>query len=366
MPRLPRLAWLLPALALGACHREPIKLGGVFNLSGRHYDLGVSGRNGATLAVEELNAAGGVGGRRLELVVRDDQQDPQAARRAVQALVDLGVVAIVGHMTSAMTEATLAQANQAHVLMVSPTASAAKFQGLDDWLVALYLSTRASTDAITEQMAGPGKVRRLAILQDLSNRAFTQAWVDGVGEGLGRRGGETAVFTFTSGEARSLAEVAGRALAARADAVLVLANSLDSASLCQQIRKADARIPIYGSDWGFTNDVVAHGGRAVEGVVFTQKVNMEDRSPGFRRFLEAYQARFGRAPDFAAALSYEAVLLVAEGLRRDTTREGLRRAILSLGSFQGVQGRLEVDRFGDVARTQYLMTIRDGRIVPVE
>ncbi len=363
MRRHALLALLVLAPLAAACQREPIKLGGAFNLSGRHYDLGVSGRNGAILAVEELNAAGGVGGRRLELLVRDDRQEAEAARRAVQDLVDQGVVAIVGHMTSAMTEATLAQADRARVLMVSPTSSASQFGGRDDWLVLLYLSTRASTAALVERMAEVEKVRRLAIVQDLSNRAFTQAWVDDVTAELVRRGGEVAVVPFTSGEARPLRQVAALALAGRPDGVLLLANSLDTASLCQQLRKLDARIPVFGSDWGFTQDAVAQGGSAVEGAVFTNKIDMDDPSPAFQRFRDAYQARFARPADFAAALSYEAVQLVAAGLRRDATREGLRAAVLGLGTFQGLQGELRVDANGDVARRQLIMTVRGGRIV---
>ncbi len=366
MARAARPAWLAVALVLAACQRQPIKLGGVFGLSGRHYDLGVSGRNGATLALEELNAAGGVGGRPLELLVKDDEQEPEAARRAVQALMDQGVVAIVGHMTSAMTEATLPMANQAHVLMASPTSSASGFQGLDDWLVLLYPSTRRSAAVLVERITKVDRVRRLAVVHDLSNRAFTQSFHDDVRDGLVAAGGEVVSVPFTSGAERSLGEVAGRALAGKPDAVLVVANALDSASLCQQLRRRSATVPFYGSDWGFTQDVVSHGGRAVEGTIFPLKVNLDDRTPTFVRFRDAYQARFSRAPDFAALMAYEAVLLVAEGLRHDTTRAGLRQAILDLGTFHGVQEDFRIDRFGDVERRQFLMTVRHGRIVPLE
>jgi branched-chain amino acid transport system substrate-binding protein len=361
-----RLAAVGVTLMLAACHAQPIKLGGVFGLSGRHYDLGVSGRNGATLAVEELNAAGGVGGRRIEFLVQDDAQDPEQARRAVQALVDQGVVAIIGHMTSAMTEATLAQADRLHVLMVSPTTSATKYQGHDDWLVLLNLSNQASAAAIVDRMVGYHRVKRLAIIQDLSNMVFTQSWRDFVTLGLVARGAQVEVVTFTSGGSQPLGEVAGQALAHHPDAVLVLANALDTASLCQQIRKHDTALPLFGSDWGFTQDAVTHGGGAVEGAIFTQKVDMEDQTPSFLRFRAAYQARFSRPPDFAATLAYEAVQLVALGLKRDATREGLRQAVLEVGTFQGLQGPLKVDRFGDIERKQFLMTIRQGRFVPVE
>lgn len=362
----PRPALLAAALVLAACQKEPIKVGGAFGLSGRHYDLGVSGRNGATLAVEDLNAAGGIGGRRLELLVRDDQQDPEAARRAVQGLVDQGVVAIIGHMTSSMTEATLPLANQAHVLLVSPTTSASSFQGLDDWLVMLYPSTRTSVDMLAARMHGVDGVHRLAVIYDLSNRAFTQSWHDLVKARMAQGRGEVLSVPFTSGAERSLGEVVDQALAGRPDGVLVVANALDSASLCQQVRKRSATVRLYGTDWGFTKDVLAQGGRAVEGATFTLKVNMGEQQPAFVRFRDAYQARFSRAPDFAALLAYEAVQLVAEGLRRDTTREGLRRAVLGLGTFHGLQEDFHVDRFGDVERRQFLMTVRDGRIVPVE
>ncbi len=353
-------------LLLGACQREPIKVGGAFGLSGRHYDLGISGRDGATLAVEELNAAGGPGGRKIELLVVDDQQDPEAARRAVRSLVDQGVVAIVGHMTSAMTEASLPVANQAHVLLVSPTSSAMKFHGLDDWLVTLFPSTRRSADLLIDRITRVDKVRRLAVVYDLSNLAYTQSWYDRVQEVLTAAGSAVHPVTFTSGAEPSLGEVAGRALAGRPDAVLVIANAFDSASICQQLRKRDAAVRLYGTDWGFTHDAIAHGGRALEGAIFTLKVDMENRTPKFVRFKEAYRARFSRAPDFAAVFSYEAILLLAEGLRRDATREGVRRAILGLGTFHGLQEDFHVDATGDVDRPQLLMTIRDGLVVRPE
>ncbi len=361
-----RPAWLAIALLLAACQREPIKVGGVFGLSGRHYGLGLSGRDGATLAIEEINAAGGPGGRRLEFLVLDDQQDPEAARRAVRGLVEQGVVAIVGHMTSAMTEATLPIANQAHLLMVSPTSSASKFQGLDDWLVTLYPSSRRSAAVLLDRLTRVDKVGRLAVVYDLSNRAFTQSWHDHLQEGLAAAGGRVLSVPFTSGAEGSLGELADRALATRPDGVLVVANALDSAALCQQVRKRSASVRLYGTDWGFTQDAIAHGGRALDGAIFTLSVDLEGRSPAFVRFREAYLARFSRAPDFAAVLSYEAVQLLAEGLRRDATREGVRRVILGLGTFRGLQDEIRVDALGDTDRPPFLMTIRDGRVVRLQ
>ena len=175
-----------------------------------------------------------------------------------------------------------------------------------------------------------------------------------------------ASVPFTSGQDRPLGEVVERALASGAGGVLVVANALDSASLCQQIRKRDGTTRIYGTDWGFTPAVIAHGGRAVEGAVFTYKVDADRHTPAFDRFASSYQARFSRAPDFAAVFSYEAVLVAGDALRKDATREGVRAALLAKGTFAGLQDEIRIDRHGDGDRRQLLMTVRDGRIVALE
>ncbi|MGM0427217.1 MAG: ABC transporter substrate-binding protein, partial [Thermodesulfobacteriota bacterium] len=95
---------MISAGSLG-CDREkePIKLGFSGCLTGRLSDLGTSGRNGAILAVEQVNEAGGINGRPVELIVRDDRQNKAEALRVDQELMAEGVVAIIGHMTSTMS-----------------------------------------------------------------------------------------------------------------------------------------------------------------------------------------------------------------------------------------------------------------------
>jgi branched-chain amino acid transport system substrate-binding protein len=372
MRTLRRPTWAALAVALcgvggGACRPpEPIRLGMVTGLTGRHYDLGVSSRNGATLAVEELNAAGGIGGRPVELSVRDDRQDPDAARAAVEELVRAGVVALVGHATSAMAEATLPLVDRARVLMVSPTVSSSAFEGRDDWFVMLHPSTAVAARVLATHAAAAGLAGRFAILWDLSNRNFTGSWHDHFTRELEARGGSVvASIAFTSGQVDSYGALVERALAARPGALLVVANALDCAAIAQQLRKRSATVALFGTEWGFTGDVLAHGGAAVEGARFTQKVDLTGDGAAFVRFRDAYHARFNRAPDFAAMMAYEAVGVIADGLRRDPTREGLRAQVLG-HTFQGLQEELRIDGNGDVVRRHYIMTVRDGRIARLE
>jgi len=357
---------LLVSVALACTRGEPIRVGMVSGLTGRHSDLGISSRNGATLAISEIDEAGGIAGRRLELVVRDDGQDPEQARRAVSELVNAGVVAMIGHVTSSMAAATLSIVDRAQVLMISPTVSSPEFSGRDDWLVRLMVANDVSARRLAHVAVERAHVRRVAIVQDTTNVSYGRTYAAGFRQGLEARGATAVDFAFASGGGASFGALAEGCLRSGVDGVMVIANALDTAAIFQQLRKRSATVKLLGSDWGFTQEILAQGGEATEGALFPQVVNMVDASPRFRRFLDAYDARFHRPADFAAVVSYEAVQLLAAGLRRDATRRGIRRAVVELGTVQGLQGPIRLDRFGDVDRRVYLFTVDHGRMVPLE
>ncbi len=362
------IAVALACCAAAGCSRSgPIRIGLVAGLTGRHYGLGVSCRNGAELAIHEINAAGGVGGRPLELLVRDDAQDPEAARRAVRELIGDGVVAIVGHATSAMAAATLPIANEAHVLMVSPTVSSPAFSGRDDWLVMLDAAAGVAAEAMAARALEGRPGLRVSILYDLSNDAYSDPWRLNFGRSLRQGGGHvTREVSFVSGKVASYGALVEDALQGDPDAVLLVANALDTAMLAQQLRRRSAQVQLLGTGWGSTADVLEHGGAALEGSLFPLRVNPEDPSPAAARFRNAFRERYGRSPDFAAVQAYEAVQVLALGLARDRTREGVRREILRLGTVHGVTEDFQIDRFGDAQRRTHISTVRDGRFVPLE
>jgi branched-chain amino acid transport system substrate-binding protein len=340
----------LICLAFSGCKEpEPIRIGFVAGISGRVADLGISGCDAVQMAVEECNRNGGIRGRRVQLLVKDDQQDPETARLAAADLIRQGVVAIVGPMTSDMALAAAPLVNESEILAVSPTATTQRLSGRDDFFFRVTGTTRDYASRSARFQIESGGIRRIAAIYDIGNRSFTEEWLDEFRKVFVSLGGEiVARIAFRAEEGRNFLEIAAEALTAGPDGVLIVANSMDSAVLCQQIRKIDSRIQITLADWGATERLLELGGKAVEGVTVVQTFDRENGSVPYRTFRDTYLERYGREPGFPGVHAYDAVRVVLEALRLRGEGRGLRETVRSQGRFEGLQKPIEFDEFGDV------------------
>ena len=365
--RIALLAVLATGLLLASCQKtETIRLGFVGGLTGRNGDLGTAGRDGAILAVETINENGGINGRKLELVIRDDKSDPAEAVNAVKDLVAGKVDAIVGPMTSVVAMATVPIIKDAKLLMLSPTVSTTELTGQDDHFIRL-IENRGIASAAADQMAAKLGIRKAAVLYDISNRAFTETLVRGFRTRFTELGGAViAERTFNGRENVDFLALARELNSRRPQGLFIVAGALDSAMVCQQLKKLGSKSTIVISEWGGTSEFLKSGGRAAEGVYTLQHYNGDSTEPAFRSFRAAYEKRFGEPPIFAAAYSYEAVMMIAEALGRDPRPSRLKDTIVSIGTFTGLQGTFHIDRFGDPVRPFTVMRVEGGRFVTKE
>lgn len=365
-----RLAFLalLVALGQGCAPREPVRIGFLGGMSGRVADLGIAGRDAVQLALEQRNAAGGVGGRRVELLVRDDRQDAESARLAMRELIDGGSVVIIGPMTSSMATVVTPIATRAGVPIISPTVTSEALSGKDDQFFRVSTGTRLfATRSARHQLRERG-ARRVAATYDLDNRAFTEEWLERFRAAFIQGGGEmVAAVPFRSGGDLAHLDIARSLLAARPDSILIVANAMDSALLCQQLRKLDARIPIALSSWGATERLVELGGKAVEGVTVEQTFDRASQAPRYQAFRRAHLERFGREPGFAGVYAYEAASVVLDALERRRGDQPLKQVFLAMGRIDGLQGTFEFDAFGDVKRdAASTSVVRNGEFVVID
>ncbi len=345
----------------------PIRIGFVGGMSGRVADLGIAGRNGAQLAVELRNQAGGVAGHPIELIIRDDEQTPEVVERVTRELIAQGVIAIVGPMTSAMAVYMVPIANDAKVLLMSPTVTTNSLSGLDDY----FFRTISATQLIAAKSAlyqrNVQHLQRIAALYDLRNKAYTESWLGDFRDAFIQNGGEMGkVIGFESGTDTAFLQMARDLLADPVDGVVIVANSVDAALLCQQIRKLDRHLPIAVSEWGATERLLELGGKAVEGVVAAQLFDRNSVAPRYHAFHQAYHDRFKQEPGFGGTAAFDAANVVLDALAQRPSRQSLKQTVLVMHRFEGVQNSLIFDDFGDAKRQTFITVIQGGRFIVVE
>ena len=358
---------ILISTAIGCEQKSPIKVGFVGGLTGRLSDLGTAGRNGVILAVEEINSRGAINGRPVELITKDDKQDPKEALRVDRELIDEGVVAIIGHMTSAMSMAVLPFINKEKVLMISPTTTTNKLTGIDDFFIRIMAPNKSETDHLARQASKVMGLKRMAAIYDLSNRAYTEGFFNNFKQEFEGLGGKVEhVETFTSGKDADFVKLAGSLLKPDPDGVLIVTGGPDAAMICQRIRMTVSKVPIISCGWAMTADLIHDGGPAVEGVIFSQLFDRESRHKTYLNFRKRFEERFGEEPNFAAAHGYEAVLALFKALSKNADPQELKATILQQDMFEGVQGDFKVDKYGDPQRKRFLITVKNGQFQTAE
>lgn len=363
---------------------DPIRIGFAGELTGLHADLAVDGRDGAVLAVDAINASGGVLSRPLELLIRDDLGAPEVARKVDAELVAAGVVAIIGHFTSVQTAAVIDQMNDDGVVLISPTAAGVEFSGRDDCFFRVIPDNDSIGRHLARHIYSNRGLRRLMGVYDLGNTAYTQSAWEIVRSEFTALGGEIDEIGFTAGSS-DLMEVARQIASSDADSVLIIASAVDTALLVQFSHLAGLQAPLFASPWALTSELIEKGGRRVEGLELGAYYNPHNQSPAFRAFLKAFEARYRRPPGFSAAYAYEAVqaLVAAISLGGRAALQplnarlnpgsavasnystaptpGLCAALKELPAFEAIQGRIQFDPFGDVQRDIHIAIISSGR-----
>jgi len=210
-------------------------------------------------------------------------------------------------------------------------------------------------------------LKRVAIIYDTNNKAYTESWVGVFRQHFTEQDGHiTHLEPYQSGEDVSFFAVIERVPVEQIDVLIIVAGALDTAMLCQQVRKKGMGIPIAASEWAATEKLVDMGGQAVEGIVVNQFFNRASKDPNYLRFRDAYVKRFNEEPGFASVNAYDAANLLIDAIQKQSENTSLKAAILDSPNFMGIQGMVRIDKFGDADRKTFLTTIRQGQFIPLE
>lgn len=355
------VAFLILSILGGSCKAdEPILLGLSVKLTGARGELGVEIRNGAQLAVEQINANGGINGRPIELITVNDKGDHATAQQVDADLLDQNVVAIIGHVTSSQTAAALPQMNEAKTILFSPTSTSDLFNAQDDYF---FRSTLSTTQWGTEmanyiyQTLGPVKISGI---YDSTNAEFTTYLWQAFQEqftSLGGQIGSSYEYTSDQTEIKPLMEQVSQD---DADGILFIVAAVDQALMAQYGRQMGMKAEYYSSLWAHTNELLQKGGSAVEGITLFSTFNTEDENKIYLDFANQFEQDYGYPPDLFSVSGYEAVIILAKALEKTGGKaEGLKEALSEIGTVESVLGPITLDAYGDATRNIYVEVIHN-------
>lgn len=360
---------IILSLMLSSCSEPaPIKIGYVAGLTGRHSEVGIGVRNGVLLAVETINETGGINGRQIEVLLRDDKDDPKEAVRVIDELITLEVPVIIGPLLSKMANATIETIRGKNVLVISPTISTDQVSNRDDNFLRLISEGGYQGESIASAVLKTD-LSRLAVVYDSANGAYTRPIYTIFNKRM-VEGGKNIVYVndLSGGQETDLVKVATEIVDLECDGLFIITSGIDAGELSQQVRKRDTDVQLYGSSWVKTGRVIEIGGRNVEGMILSTIFERSQKSPEYVEFATRLQQQFKSKPNFTSVYAFEAVQVMAEGMRSSNSfePEKIKGAILEKSAFKGLEEDFRLNRYGDVIRSKSLVQIKDGHYVRFE
>ena len=319
---------------------ERVRLGAFMSLSGDTAQYGISALNGIRMAVDEANAAGGIKGMRVDLIVRDTRSDTFETNAVVERLArEEGVHALLGEVVSSRSLAAARVAQRERVPMLTPSATSPEVTQVGDYVFRSCYTDTFQGVALARFAIGSLGALRAALLVDRDQRYSVELARLLREDFEGRGGAVVAVQEYPGGETDfsvQLAEVG----AAQPDVIFVPGYYSEVGLIARQARALGLNVPLVGGDGWDSPRLMQIGGEALSGGFFSTHFSAEDPDPQVQRFVADYRRLFGSAPDSFSATAYDAARIMLAAIERAPTldRAAVRDSLAATRDFPGVTG----------------------------
>ncbi|CUU35626.1 MAG: ABC transporter substrate-binding protein [Fimbriimonadales bacterium] len=348
--------------------QDRIVIGVYADLTGDNSTFGEETRNGVTLAVEEVNRAGGVLGKQVVVRFEDTRSDPQQARNVVTKLIQQErVLAVIGEVASTMSLAGGPICQQYGVPMISPSSTNPAVTDQGNYIFRVCFTDPFQSYVMAKFLAEHLKVKRVAILYDNSSD-YSKGLAEFFQESFRKMGGEiTDVLSYKPQDTDFRSQLT-TIRAKNPDAIYIPGYYKSVGLIARQARELGIKVPLAGGD-GWSSPKLVEGaggpGKAIEGCYFSDHYAPDDPAPQIQEFVKKYRQRFGQTPGGLAALAYDAarVLFAAIEKAGKLDRAAIRNAIANTRNFPGVTGVITINEFGDADKSAVVLQVRGNRFV---
>lgn len=347
----------------GSGGEEFIKVGEYVSLTGNTATFGQSTDRGLQIALDEINAAGGVLGKKIKVIVEDTQSKPESAKSAVLKLIKQDhVVALIGEIASSRTLAAAPEAQRSQVPMITPGSTNPDVTAKGDYIFRICFIDPFQGQVMAKFAAGELKAKKAAILTDVKNdysvglaKNFKEVFLAGGGQIV-------AEESYSEGDTDFKPQLT--AIRTKNPDILVLPGYYTEVGIiANQARELKMTQPMIGGDGWDSAQTIAIGKKAIEGSYFTNHYAADDPNPMVQDFRRKYEERFKETPDAMAALGYDAMRVLADAIKRAGTTDGpkLRDAIAATKDFPAVTGAVTIDENRNAKKPITVIQIKDGQ-----
>ncbi len=344
----------------------PITLAYTATLSGDFASYGLEMREGVDLAIEEINAAGGVLGRELTTVVQDDEGSPANGPVIAQQFCDdADVSAVLGYSFSSVALAALPVYTQCGLPVVASAVTSPELSGASPVFFRTVFTDAYQGAEAAKFVFDNRDVKNIAVLyqQDDYGKGVADAFTASF---------EQAGGTVTSNQAYQLetvnfASIVDTALRDKPDAVFIGGFYTEAAKIITQLRDTGSDLPVFASDGSVSPTFLELGGASIEGVELYSAFSADDARTEAQDFVAAFNTKYGKDPSSWAALAYDATHVVAEAIETagSTDRAAVASALQGISDHAGVTGTISFDDEGNRVGTLTFQRVEDGRFVVI-
>jgi branched-chain amino acid transport system substrate-binding protein len=321
------------------------------------------------LAIEELNAAGGVLGKKIKLITEDNQSKAGESANAVNKLIAKdGVVAILGEVASSRSLEAAPICQQNGIPMISPSSTNPKVTETGDHIFRVCFIDPFQGTVMANFAQKTLKAQKVAVFTDVKSD-YSKGLAKFFKEGFTKAGGQiVSELDFNGGDKDFKGQLTS-IKAAAPDAVFLPGYYTDAALICIQAREVGLNVPIFGGDGWESEKLTEIGGKAVEGTFFSTHYSPDAGGAKGKAFVEAYKKRFaGKVPDAMAALGYDSAIILVDAIKRAGATDGgkICEALAATKDFDAVTGKISINAKRDAEKSAVIIQIKDGKFSYVE
>ncbi len=353
----------------GSSSGGTIKVGEFASLTGKEATFGVSSHEGTLMAIEELNAAGGVLGKKLELLTEDTQSKAGEPATVVNKLIGRdSVVAVLGEVASSRSLEAAPICQQSKVPMISPSSTNPKVTETGDYIFRVCFIDPFQGTVMANFATKSLNIKKVAVFTDVKSD-YSKGLAKFFKERFLANGGQIVAELDYNGGDKDFKGQLTAIKTAGADGVFVPGYYTDAALICIQAKQLGFDKPFFGGDGWESEKLTEIGKDAVEGQYFSTHYHPDVGSAKSKSFVTNYQKRWNnKLPDALAACGYDSALALADAIKRagSTDGEKVRAALAATKDLDAVTGKITINAQRDATKSAVILQVKDGKFKYLE